>query len=391
MVGGGRGFGGGLGRVATAERDWLLFEELKAGRSWKQAASVVGVAPATVAAMVRRTGGVAVRKPVPSTGRLLSLGEREEIHDGLVRGLSFREIGRCIGRSGSTVSREVNANGGRERYRPWRADVEAEKRRARPKTAKLVANRRLCDEVASGLKKGWSPHKIQIRLPIDFPDDEEMRVSHETIYQSIFIQSRGVFRVEMSTYLDSRRTHRTQKPAEKLSRIKDLIPISKRPPEVEDRAVPGHWEGDLILGKNGLSQIATLVERTTRYVLLAKPDSKHAPVVCDVLVDAMRGLPESMKQTLTWDRGTEMADHVNFTLATDIDVYFCDPHSPWQRGTNENTNRLLRRYFPKGMDLSQVTDQQLREVEMLLNDRPRETLDGYKPVEVYNQLVATTH
>ncbi len=391
MVAGGRGFGGGLGRVATQQRDWLLFEELKAGRTQAQAAASVGVVPATVLAMVRRTGGVGVREPQEPTGRLLSSGEREEIHHGLTCELSFRAIGKIIGRCGSTVSREVNANGGRGRYRPWRADVEAEKRRARPKTAKLVANRTLCDVVADGLKRGWSPHKIQIRLPIDFPDDEEMRVSHETIYQSIFIQSRGVFRVEMSSYLDSRRTHRTQKPAERLSRIKDLIPISERPPEVEDRAVPGHWEGDLILGKDGLSQIATLVERTTRYVLLAKPESKHAPVVCDVLVDRMRGLPESMKQTLTWDRGTEMADHVNFTLATDIDVYFCDPHSPWQRGTNENTNRLLRRYFPKGMDLSTVTDEQLREVEMLLNDRPRETLDGYKPVEVYNRLVATTH
>ena len=376
--------------IGSGLRDWEIYEELKAGRSVIATAEVVGVHPRTVRSLLVRTGGIPVRRPVGRSTRFLSLDEREEISRGLARDEPFGSIARRLGRSCSTVSREVARNGGRGRYRAQQAERDTAKRSKRPKAAKLACNPKLKAAVEAGLEKYWSPEQISMRLKVDFVDDPEMRVSHETIYQSLFVQSRGALRKELTVFLRSKRVQRSQSPATFSGRISDKVGISKRPPEVADRAVPGHWEGDMLMGKSNLSQIGTLVERTTRYLLLVRLGNKKADQVCDALVERMQTLPDTMKQSLTWDQGTEMANHLNFTLRTDIDVYFCDPQSPWQRGTNENTNGLLRQYFPKGTDLSQVTDEQLRQVEASLNDRPRKTLEWQKPIEEYTRLVATT-
>jgi IS30 family transposase len=321
------------------------------------------------------------------------LAEREEISRGVAAGLSLRLIASELGRAASTVSREIRRNGGRRRYRANKADEAAWERAHRPKTCKLTQNRALARIVAGKLQCRWSPRQIAGWLKCTYPDDENFRVSHETIYRTLFIQTRGALKKELLKHL--RRTrgmrrsrHHTQKTANH-GRITDTVSIRERPAEVEDRAVPSHWEGDLIFGSNN-SQVATLVERHTRYVMLARVKSKDTETVINALIKQAHKLPRELYKSLTWDRGKEMADHKRFSLATDIDVYFCDPQQPWQRGSNENTNGLLRQYFPKGMDLSNIHQNRLNAVARQLNERPRETLQFYSPAEIFNECVAST-
>jgi IS30 family transposase len=319
------------------------------------------------------------------------LEEREEISLGLRRGDSFTDIGRDIGRSTSTVSREVNANGGRDAYRAWRAHDRAYCQARRPKAAKLE-NPRLARRVTKWLEAWWSPEEISRRLPIEFPDDPMMRVSHETIYQSIYVQGRGELRRELARCLRSGRAQRRPRNrAESRGRIPDMVMISERPAEAEDRAVPGHWEGDLIIGKAGRSAVGTLVERSTGYLsLLHLPDGREADKVDAAMRRAVKKLPGELFQTITWDQGKEMTRHADFTVSTGIQVYFCDPHSPWQRPSNENTNGLLRQYMPKGTDLSVLSKADLNAIARSLNDRPRKRLGFMKPSERLAELLAMT-
>jgi IS30 family transposase len=290
------------------------------------------------------------------------------------------------------VSREIKRNGNRERYRASQADQAAWDRAQRPKPCKLVINRALARIVAQKLRRFWSPEQIAGWLKRMYPDDENDQVSHETIYRSLFVQARGALKKELLQYLRSKRAMRRSKHKslkdEGLGKITDTVSIRERPASVEDRAVPGHWEGDLVFGSRN-SQIATLVERHTRYVMLAKVNSKDTETVINALIEQARKLPGELYKSLTWDRGKEMADHKRFTLATDIKVYFCDPQSPWQRGSNENTNRLLRQYFPKGTDLSVHSQAKLSAVARQLNERPRKTLDYETPAERFSQYVAS--
>ena len=310
----------------------------------------------------------------------------------MVAGHSIRSIAVSLGRAPSTVSREIRRNGGRQQYRASPADQAAWDRARRPKPCKLVENRTLARVVANKLQQAWSPEQIAGWLKRTYPDDENSQVSHETIYRSLFIQARGALKKELLQHL--RRTrgmrrsrHHTQKTADH-GRITDTVSIRERPASVEDRAVPGHWEGDLLFGSHN-SQIATLVERHTRYVMLAKVDSKDTETVINALIKHAHKLPRELYKSLTWDRGKEMADHKRFSLATDIQVYFCDPQHPWQRGSNENTNGLLRQYFPKGTDLSGYSQAKLNAVARQLNERPRKTLNYETPAERFTQCVAS--
>lgn len=321
------------------------------------------------------------------------MAEREEISRSLAAGYSIRYIAELLKRAPSTISREVNRNGGQEGYRASCADEAAWDRAHRPKRCKLAGNRALARIVATKLQLQWSPEQIAGWLKQTYPGNEDYQVSHETIYRSLYIQARGALKKELLEHL--RRTHimrrsryHTQK-TDNHGRITDAVSISERPAAVEDRAVPGHWEGDLMFGDRN-SQIATLVERHTRYVMLVKVASKDTETVVNALIKNARQLPQELSQSLTWDRGKEMADHKRFTLATDISVYFCDPHSPWQRGSNENTNGLLRQYFPKGIDISTYSQTQLNAVARKLNERPRKTLNYQTPAERFSQLVALT-
>jgi len=321
----------------------------------------------------------------------LSLIEREEISRGLVAQQSFRFIARNLKRSPSTISREVRRNGGRQAYRAARSDQRAWDCATRPKSCKLSFNDPLCHLIACKLRRKWSPQQIAGWLKRKHPDEEQQRVSHETIYRSLYVQTRGVLKKELQECLRSPRAirrsrHATQKGL-KLRKIKDAMPISERPPEVEDRAVPGHWEGDLIVGSNN-SYIATLVERHSRFVMLAKVENKDTQSVITALIKQARKLPKELYRSLTWDRGSEMAGHAKFTMATNIDVFFCDPQSPWQRGSNENTNRLLRQYFPKGIDISGFSQAKLSAVARQLNERPRKTLQYQTPAEKFEACVA---
>jgi len=321
----------------------------------------------------------------------LSLAEREEISRGLVSERSLRSIAQSLNRSASTISREVRRNGGRQAYRATRSDQRAWDCAKRPKSCKLSFNDPLCQLIARKLRRKWSPQQIAGWLKREHPDEEQHRVSHETIYRSLYVQTRGVLKKELQECLRSPRAirrsrHATQKGL-KLRKIKDAIPISERPPEVEDRAVPGHWEGDLIVGSNN-SYIATLVERHSRFVMLAKVENKDTQSVITALIKQARKLPKELYQSLTWDRGSEMAGHAKFTMATKIDVFFCDPQSPWQRGSNENTNRLLRQYFPKGTDISGFSQAKLSAVARQLNERPRKTLQYQTPAEKFEACVA---
>jgi transposase, IS30 family len=364
---------------------------IASGESFEQAAEAVRCTTKTVQRLLNAVGGI---RPRPtSTAKLrLSLTEREEISLGIEAGESVREIGARLGRAPSTISREVANNGGRTRYRAVRADAASYRRARRPKEAKLAGCPRLRTEVETMLDKAWSPQQISARLIVEFPDDLEMRVSHETIYQSLFVQSRGALRKELTACLRTgrtrRRPHGRKDPG---GYIKDMVVIADRPAEIEDRAVPGHWEGDLIVGAQGKSAIVTLVERQTRYVLLARIGrNKTSAHVCAAITEQIQRLPEHLVASLTWDRGKELANHVQFSVDTGVQVYFCDPHSPWQRGTNENTNGLLRQYFPKGTDLDVHDQDYLDDVAYALNDRPRQTLGWMKPCEKLEALVALT-
>jgi IS30 family transposase len=323
----------------------------------------------------------------------LSLTEREEISRGLVAKQSLRSIAKSLNRSPSTISREVRRNGGRQTYRAARSDQRAWDCATRPKSCKLSFNDPLCQLIARKLRRKWSPQQIAGWLKRKHPDEEQCRVSHETIYRSLYVQTRGVLKTELQECLRSPRAIRRSRYATqkglKLRKIKNAIPISERPPEVADRAVPGHWEGDLIVGSNN-SYIATLVERHSRFVMLAKIENKDTQSVITALIKQARKLPKELYRSLTWDRGSEMAGHVAFTMATKIDVFFCDPQSPWQRGSNENTNRLLRQYFPKGTDISGFSQVKLSAVARQLNERPRNTLQYQTPAEKFEACVALT-
>ena len=341
--------------------------------------------------MLAPTGGI--RPPPRRRSRLaLTLAEREEISRGIACDLSLRAIATRLGRAPSTVSREVNRNGGLQHYRASRADQAAWDRAHRPKPCKLVSEPVLSRRVASKLRLHWSPEQIAGWLKRTYPEHEKRQVSHETIYKSLFIQARGALKKELQQHLRSQRAirrsrHSSQKGGGR-GQIKDMVSIRERPATVEDRAVPGHWEGDLIIGTNN-SQIATLVERHTRYVMLAKVSNKNTETVINALIKQARKLPSELYKSLTWDRGKEMHDHKRFTLATDIKIYFCDPKSPWQRGSNENTNGLLRQYFPKGTDLSVHSQAKLNAVARQLNERPRKTLGFETPAERFNACVAS--
>lgn len=377
-------------RLSDAER-LELQQRVRAGATHAAAASAVGCSAKSVQRLLQRMGGLKPRAPRRSTLRL-SVGEREEISRRLLVGDSCRSIATRLGRAPSTITRDVAAMGTPTHYRAWRADGMAARRRQRPKVAKLRQCRRLRRFVEHGLARRWSPQQIAARLVAAYPHDMQMRVSHETIYQSLFVQGRGALRQELSRCLRTGRAQR--RPQGRIpgtGRLKHMVMISERPAEVADRAVPGHWEGDLLYGKLGRSAIATLVERTTRYVLLVRlPDGRRAEEVKTALIPAIRRLPVGLRRSLTWDQGKEMGEHVRFTVATGVQIYFCDPRSPWQRGTNENTNGLLRQYFPTGMDLSGCTQAQLNRVAAELNARPRETLGWRTPSEAFAQVVAMT-
>jgi IS30 family transposase len=345
----------------------------------------------SVRGILARTGGIRPRERRRSS-RALTLAEREHISRGLVAGDSIRSIAATLGRAPSTVSREIQRNGGHHQYRASQADQAAWDRAQRPKPCKLVINRALAQIVAKKLRRSWSPEQIAGWLMHAYPNDESCRVSHETIYKSLFIQARGALKKELLQQLRSQRAIRHSRHANQKGngkgQISNAVSIRERPASVEDRAVPGHWEGDLIFGTNN-SQIATLVERHTRYVMLAKVNGKDTETVINALIKQAHKLPSELYQSLTWDRGKEMADHQRFTLATDIKVYFCDPQSPWQRGSNENTNGLLRQYFPKGTDLSVHSQAKLNAVARQLNERPRKTLGFQTPAERFNACVAS--
>jgi IS30 family transposase len=370
----------------------LMWERWRRGESLQHIAELFDRNHSSVQRILAETGGIrpAQRRRSPLA---LTLPEREEISRSLVAGESIRSIASKLGRAASTISREITRNGGPSRYRASQAEQSAWDRARRPKVCKLAQNRALARLVAEKLQLEWAPEQIAGWLKCTYPGDESFQVSHETIYRSLYIQSRGALKKELVDYLRRTRTmrrsrHHTQKTSDH-GRIVDPISISERPAIVEDRAVPGHWEGDLLCGSKN-SHIATLVERKTRYVMLVKLKGKDTQTVVDALIKHAQKLPQELYKSLTWDRGKEMADHKRFTLATDVKVYFCDPQNPWQRGTNENTNGLLRQYFPKGIDLSPYSQAQLNAVARRLNGRPRKTLNYETPAERYHQTVAST-
>lgn len=366
-----------------------IWRAVRAGESYRAIGRRLNRSGCAVRWLVCRAGGMAPLATKRSELRL-SLAEREEISRGVAEGATFAAIAKGLGRAASTVSREVAANGGRSKYRAHAADERAVGLLSRPKPMKLARCVRLRGEVEARLELRWSPQQIAKSLRHDFPDESEMWVSHETIYTSLFVQGRGALRKELAGCLRTGRAirrpqGRVQTNAGKLGR---MVMISGRPAEIEDRAVPGHWEGDLIMGSACKSAIGTLVERTTRYVMLMHlPDGHNAEQVRLALVNTIGRLPAEVRRSLTWDQGKEMADHVRFTIDSGVIVYFCDPHSPWQRGSNENTNGLLRQYFPKSTDLSGVTQQQLDAVAAELNGRPRQTLGWRPPSEKFAELM----
>jgi len=375
----------------TESQKALMWERWQKGESLQQIAQLFDRNHSSIQGILAATGGI---RPAPrSRSRLaLTLAEREEVSRAVVAGHSMRSIAAQLGRAPSTISREIRRNGGQEGYRASRADQAAWDRGRRPKTGKLAANRVLARLVAGKLRLQWSPEQVAGWLKRIYPDDTSRQVSPETIYRSLFIQARGALKKELVEHLRRRRVmrrsrHHTQK-TDDHGRITDTVSISERPANVEDRAVPGHWEGDLLFGSKN-SQIATLVERQTRYVMLVKVAGKDTETVINALIKNARKLPDELYQSLTWDRGKEMADHKRFTLATDIKVYFCDPQNPWQRGSNENTNGLLRQYFPKGTDLSGYSQAKLNAVARRLNERPRKTLNFETPAERFHQTVAS--
>jgi IS30 family transposase len=382
----------GYFRGFTAAEKAELWDRWQRGESLKAIGRAFGKPSSSIHFQLAPHGGI---RPAPRrrSSLALTLWEREEISRAIAADQSTRSIAKLLGRSPSTVSREISRNGGYDRYRAALADAQAWDRARRPKRCKLANNARLRQAVAKKLRLNWSPEQIAGWLTRAHPDDESYRVSHEAIYRSLFVQARGVLKKELLCHLRSKRTIRRSKRAgvsgDRRGHIMDLVSIRERPAAVEDRAVPGHWEGDLLSGSRN-SYIATLVERHTRYVMLAKVTNKDTQTIVSALIKQAKTLPNELYKSLTWDRGKELADHRRFTLVTNIDVYFCDPQSPWQRGSNENTNGLLRQYFPKGADLSVYSQAHLNKVARQLNERPRKTLGFETPAERFNACVAST-
>lgn len=337
---------------------------------------------------LRPLGGAIEPEMLESRGRALSIEDRVEIRLGIEQQLSLRAIARKLGRAPSTICREVNANCGRQDYRPVPAHRRARQRACRPKASKLRSSPALRARVVADLERLYSPEQISSRLAVEFGDDKTMQLSHETIYKSLYVQGRGELRRELARCLRTgRAVRRPQGRLETRGKIPDMVMISERPPEVADRAVPGHWEGDLIVGKNGRSAIGTLVERSTRFVMLLHVKDKRAETVREAMTKKILTLPAELRRSITWDQGHEMAAHARFSIDTGVQVYFCDPHSPWQRGSNENTNGLLRQYFPKGTNLSVHSEEVLDDAAASLNDRPRQTLGWMKPSEKLAELL----
>jgi IS30 family transposase len=369
----------------------MMWDRWRRGDSLGDIARLFDRGHSSIQRILCETGGM--RPPRRTRSRLaLSSREREEISRGVVAGRSMRRIAASLGRAPSSISREIGRNGGRQAYRASQADASAWQRAKRPKRCKLAVNRVLAHRVAEKLRLQWSPSQIAGWLKRTYPKDETRQVSHETIYRTLFIQARGALKKELLQHLRRTRAmrrsrHHTQKTPDH-GRITGTVSIRERPAEAEDRAVPGHWEGDLYFGSDN-SQIATLVERQTRYLMLVKVASKDTETVIDALIKQAHKLPRELYKSLTWDRGTEMADHKRFSLATDVKVYFCDPQQPWQRGSNENTNGLLRQYFPKGMDLADIPQSKLNAIARRLNERPRQTLGFETPAERFGQCVAS--
>ena len=379
-------------RLLWSERN-ELWRRWKAGESYNAIAAALDRDASRVCRTIATEGGVA---PVPRRRSRLALTEadREEISRGLASGQSLRTIAQRLQRAPSTISREIQRNGGAGRYRAQRADRRAWARARRPKPCRLARHPRLRAAVAGRLACQWSPQQIAGWLRRTFPSDADMHVSHETIYRSLFVQSRGVLKRELLQHLRQRQRFRharaATRPGHHRGRIPDAVSISERPAEVSDRAVPGHWEGDLLLGAGHQSQVATLVERQSRYVMLVRLPDKSTQTVVRALAARVRRLPLTLRKSLTWDRGTELTEHRAFTIATQVQVYFCDPHSPWQRGSNENTNGLLRQYLPKGTDLSHYSQAQLDAIALRLNTRPRLTLGFQTPAAKLAEIVAST-
>jgi IS30 family transposase len=363
-----------------------FWDGIRAGLGVEAAAAGAGVGRRVAWKWLRQAGGVKGNGPAGVSGRFLQAWEREEIAVGLALGLSCRQIaGRLApGRSASTVSREVRRNSVRGTYRAHLAAREAQERARRPKPAKLAVNGELREWVEARLRRNWSPEEISARLVLEFPGRAEMRVSAETIYQSLYVQGRGALRRELAAHLRTGRSLRRPRRAEgeRRGRIPGMVSVSERPAEADDRAVPGHWEGDLVEGRAGKSQIGTVVERSTRFTMLVPlPDGKTAAAFAAALTPVIAGLPAALRRSLTWDQGKEMTGHAGIAVAADCAIYFCDPHSPWQRPTNENTNGLLRQYFPKGTDLSVHSPRHLAGVADELNGRPRKVLGWKTPAE----------
>ena len=378
-------------RLSAAQKT-EIWKRWKAGQSLHEIGRAFDKPHTTIHQFLLPSGGI--RPAARRRSRLaLTLAEREDISRGIASGSSIREIARRMERAASTVSREVRHHGGRPAYRAHDADCQAWVSALRPKRCLLAMNRKLRDTVASKLILEWSPEQISGWLKTEYPKDERMRVSHETIYRSLFIQGRGVLKQELLEHLRSKRRIRRSQHSriykDSRGRIADAISIRERPAEVEDRAVPGHWEGDLLSGGKN-SYIATLVERHSRFLMLIKVPGKETAVVVAALSKHVRKLPATLRRSLTWDRGLEMAKHKEFTVATDVQVYFCDPQSPWQRGTNENTNLLLRQYFPRGTDLSVHSQAHLDQIALRLNQRPRKTLGFQTPASKLQASVAST-
>jgi IS30 family transposase len=377
--------------LTSAERS-SLWSRWKAGETISEIGRSLGKPAGSVFSVLRARGGFAPAERTRAT-MCLSLADREEISRGLAGGLSLRSIGRQLGRPASTISREVTRNGGIETYRASAADAQTWQRAARPKLCALARRGRLRRMVARKLQRRWSPQQVSGWLKTTYPEDLQMQISHETIYKTLFIQARGALKQELLATLRSRRLMRRGRTAtakgQSRGQISDAVSIRERPAEAEDRAVPGHWEGDLISGKNN-THIATLVERHSRFVMLVKLAGKDSDSVVTALSRQVRRLPAQLKSSLTWDRGKEMAQHARFALATKVAVFFCDPHSPWQRGSNENTNGLLRQYFPKGTDLSVHSQTELNKVARELNMRPRQTLGFKTPAAMFRAAVAPT-
>lgn len=368
---------------------WRLWKE---GQTISDICRALGWYAGSLHLVLSKAGGIPPRER-HRDARHLSLSDREEISRGLSSGASIRSIARQIGRDPSTVSREIKRNGGSARYRAAAADSRAWNFACRPKTCKMTRHRSLARQVASRLCLQWSPEQISHWLKRTFVNDNDMQISHEAIYQSLFVQARGVLKKELQAHLRTRavmrRSRKSASAEEKRGHLSDMVSIRERPAEAEDRAVPGHWEGDLISGSHN-SHIATLVERHSRFVMLVKVDSKSTESVVPALIKHVSKLPVELRKSLTWDRGKEMAQHKAFSIATDVQVYFCDPSSPWQRGSNENTNGLLRQYFPKGTELSQYSQSYLNSIAKRLNQRPRKTLGFETPADKLEACVALT-